>query len=107
MPNKITLKYKEEIIYVTITSNNIHIEDSYRITDDKAMQILLEKVIKKAAEYNITYKRTIKSWINEWKAHNWLFTNKVKEANTKSVDLNEDESKIRLVGYWFISKFLY
>ena len=51
------------------------------------------------------YKRTDAAWVTEWKAQNVLYKWGFKKDRTGSVDLNEDESTIRLVGYAILSLF--
>ena len=51
------------------------------------------------------YKRTIGSWLREWRAHNVLYKWGYQPDRTKSVDLNEDETQIRKIGYFLLSIF--
>ena len=107
MSNKFTIKYKDFALSVRLSENNIHIEDSFKIIDKTIMSIMLNKIVKKAIEEGYSYKRSIKSWINEWVAHNYLYNKNKHIDSTKSVDLNDDESFFKRLGYWFISNFLY
>lgn len=91
----------------TATENNLHIEDSYKIISKPVIKELLTDIL--VDIYNntdITYKRSINSWVNEWVAHSWLYNRSVEKDRTKHVDLNEDESLLKRFGYWFISNFL-
>lgn len=107
MTYKAIVKYRDILLIINYSETNIHIQDSFKITDKKAMQLILNDIIDKAAKDNIVYKRNINSWINEWVAHNYLYNKNIEIVRTASVDLNEDEKLIRKIGYWFISKFLY
>ena len=107
MTFKTILQYKDILLVINYSETNIHIQDSFKITDKKVMQLVLNDIVNKAAKNNIVYKRTINSWINEWVSHNYLYNKNIEVERTASVDLNEDEKPIRKIGYWFISKFLY
>ena len=88
--------------------NNIHIKNSYIMRNKENMYEYLEAIRRKAFLIDgIEYKRSNKSWIREWCAHNWLYDHKIEIERTKDVDLNENENIFRRFGYWFISKFLY
>lgn len=84
--------------------NNIHIENSYTITRECNMRDFLKIVLKKANADGLTYKRSISEWIEEWKAHNKLYQCGIAVSHTKDVDLNEDESKVKKLGYKVVSK---
>lgn len=101
---KTILKYKDILLIITYNESNIHIEDSYRISQKHLMRRILVDVIDKAAKNNIFYKRSIESWINEWVAHNWLYEYSIKPDRSKSVDLNENENIFKKFGYFIISK---
>jgi hypothetical protein len=101
----LSITHNNEQIDFTITPNNIHIYDSCRITKKDDMLAILKSIREVANEQNITYKRTDKSWLAEWRAHNFLFEKEVEEGRTASVDLNEDETPLRLFLYRIISLF--
>lgn len=87
---------------VCYSSTNVHINDSY-IVGCKDIPSWVQ-CIKSAGEQNgYTYSRSVQSWINEWKAHNLLFKLGVAPARTRDVDLNEDETMLRRVGYFLLS----
>ena len=107
MSNKFTVKYKEFALSIQLDEKNIHIKDSYKIIDNTIIATLLNKIIQKANEEGYFYKRSIKSFTNEWKAYNWLYEHKIHIDRTASVDLNDDEKLLNRLGYWFISNFWY
>jgi hypothetical protein len=82
-----------------VSKNNIHIVDSYKINKSKDI-LAICKVLK--AKYP-QFKRNYTSWHREWCAHNFLYNLNIKTNRTKDVDLNENESMIRLIGYFLIS----
>ena len=51
------------------------------------------------------YTRTLKSEYQEWKAHNFLYRMGIKRERTKRVDIDQNESKLRLFGYAILSLF--
>ena len=85
----------------TCSKDNIHIENSYQIPNNK-VRLFLVKLLR-ALRYQIRYKRTIDSWEKEWIAHNRLYKLGLYRDHTKDVDLNEDESKKRLIVYNILS----
>jgi len=92
---------------ITIETSNIHIENSYILNDEEKMFKILLGIKEDAILHkNIKYRRTIESWIREWKAHNLLYNIGFKKDRTGSVDLNEGENIFRLLGYNILS-FIY
>ena len=98
---KYILKFKEYLLIIDCSEKNIHIKDSYQITDKKDMKRILSYIFNKS---DYQYKRSMKSLINEWAAHNWLYYHNIKTERTKDVDLNENENFLRKLGYFIISK---
>lgn len=87
----------------SITEKNIHIENSYLCKDPDVMNIKLDTIRAEAMKASIIYHRSNKSWIREWLAHNWLYNHGIEVERTAHVDLNEDESLIRRLGYFIIA----
>lgn len=54
---------------------------------------------------NYKSKRTMKSWIKEWKAHNRLFKLGLFKSHTKDCDLEENEKWYRLLAYQILGGF--
>ena len=79
------------------TETNIHIEDSYKIKDVEIPKFLID--LKQEIERDFNYKRSIDSWTKEWIAHNRLYKLGLFRSHTKDLDLDENESKFRLVIY--------
>ena len=69
------------------------------------MKAILQTIRKIIAKDGITYKRTDDSWLTEWCAHNVLFGMHIARLRTASVDLNEDESKLKLLCYRVLAIF--
>lgn len=99
------LRYKNKTIIYNMTKENIHIKDSYKIRNVSEMKEILELIGSEALRRCIPYKRSINSWLREWKAHNYLYDMNYEKDRTGSVDLNEDESLIRRIGYFFLALF--
>ena len=66
----------------------ISIEDSYKVTDEDDMFDILTKFVYETKYYS---KRSISSWIKEWKAHNRLYKLGLFRSHTKDCDLEENE----------------
>ena len=93
------LNYKGCVIKYTLSTNNIHIVDSYKIKKKTDMNAIIKLIRAEATKRGFKYKRSNSSWVTEWRAHNYMYERGIEKARTGSVDLNEDESKLRLVGY--------
>ena len=91
------MKYKDDI-NITISSNSVHIQDSYKITDTSDILIICETFKTMYPQF----KRSAQSWKREWIAHNWLYNHNICTDKTKSVDLNENESIFRKIMYIII-----
>ena len=90
---------KEVEIYgvrIQYNSQNIHIANSYLVTSKRKMFTILV-LFKEMTNYKS--KRTIKSWIKEWKAHNRLYRLGFFKSHTKDCDLEENEKLYRLITY--------
>ena len=91
---------------ITITSNDIHIKDSYRVTSRKDMKKVFSALREYLDDYHITmdnplYHRSVCSLCNEWVAHNNAYKLGYKRERTKSIDLNYPQAWYALIIYWF------
>lgn len=87
---------------VTYSNTNVHINDSYTVAN-KDIDYWATRIMTYGAENGYVYARSAKSWVSEWKAHNLLFKWGIEPARTKDVDLNENETTIRKIGYFLLS----
>ena len=53
-------------------------------------------------EHGYRSKRSVESWIREWKAHNRLYRLGLFKEHTKDCDLEENEKWYRRLAYWVI-----
>lgn len=83
---------------VSVTKNNVHIEDSYQITRRREMRELLE-YLKETNPDSDVWNRRIFHMTCEWKAHNRMYRLGLFKSHTKDVDLNYPQE-------WYI-KVLY
>lgn len=98
------IKINDTKITVSFFERNIHIKDSYQIKNDKDKEQLLDTVINSNEYITGNYSRTKASYLREWKAHNTLYEWGISPERTGSVDLNDDESLLRRICYFFLSK---
>ncbi len=86
---------------------NIHIENSYQITDSYEMEAILNVVIASPEYDSNVFPRTINSYIREWKGHNFMYN--ISSGSWKNramhVDLNNLEDK--MIVWDVISTFIY
>ena len=87
---------------VRYSRTNVHVNDSFMVTS-KDIEFWVAYIIVQGAKNGFVYSRSADSWIREWKAHNLLFKLGIEPARTRDVDLNEDETIIRRVGYFLLS----
>ena len=93
------LKYKNYSIEYTLSKNNVHIVNSYKIKKKAEMNDIVKLIRAEATKKGFKYKRTDSSWVTEWRAHNYMYDKKIDRSRTGSVDLNENESKVKLLSY--------
>lgn len=98
-----TVTYNNFTIEYTLSRNNVHIVDSYKVTRRADMQRIINLIRKEAKKKGYNYKRFASSWLVEWRAHNYMYQKGIEKARTGSVDLNEDESKWKLATYAVMS----
>ena len=89
---------KYEITY-TLSKNNIHIVNSYKITKKADMTAIVKLIRAEALRLGYKYKRSDSSWVTEWRAHNYMYDKRMDRARTGSVDLNENEGRLKLASY--------
>ena len=89
---------------VSVTDDNVHIKDSYKVGVLNNMLYILAVIKSKYPSCN-TFKRSERSLINEWRAHNLLYTFGLFKSHTKDVDL--DASKWYTEIIYFILSILY
>lgn len=97
------LKYGNLRITYTATKNNVQIVNSQRITKKSDMNAIVKLIRSEAAKLGFKYKRTNSSWVTEWRAHNYMYNKGIERNRTKSVDLNENESRTKLLSYTLMS----
>ena len=98
-----TLKYGKYEISYTLTKGNVHIVDSYKVCKKADMNAIVKLIRAEALRLGFKYKRSNSSWVTEWRAHNYMYDNGIERARTASVDLSEDESRLRLIAYNLMS----
>ncbi len=89
-------------VNIEYDAGNIRILDSYKVHSAAYMQMILNMFMIKTG---FRSKRTIKSWIKEWKAHNRLYRLGLFKSHTKDCDLEENEKTHRLIAYEILGRF--
>ena len=98
-----TLKYGKFTIDYTLSKKNIHINNSYKIKKRADMNGIVKAIRAAALKQGFKYKRSNSSWVTEWRAHNYMYDRGIERNRTADVDLNEDESKAKLLSYTLMS----
>lgn len=83
-------------VKIQYNSENVKIIDSYKIINKEYMEVILKAFIEKTGYKS---KRSIKSWIKEWTAHNRLYRLGLYKSHTEDTDLEENEKIHRLLIY--------
>ena len=97
------LKYGKYQISFTLTKNNVHIVDSYKISKNADMLAIAKQIRAAALKLGFNYRRSNSSWITEWRAHNYMYDHGIERARTASVDFDENESGLKLISYSLMS----
>lgn len=87
-----TLTYK-------VSKGNLHIENSYTIRKVSVMKQIIGHIMESVPSDYPVRQRTMTGMILEWSSHNLLYRLHYRPEQTKSVDLNVDESFLRRLGY--------
>ena len=80
---------------------NVKIIDAYLIKGD-AVKIAFVEALKADG---VLSSRAIESLLREWNAHNVMYKWGICKGKTKDTDLNSNESAIRRLAYYIITKF--
>lgn len=96
---------RTETVRYEIQGDNCHVIDSYQHVDNDRLK---EDFIRHVMDTNpnfLTGKRSIQSYVIEWKAHNILYRWGMFKQSTQHADLNISESYIRRLGYCVLVRF--
>ena len=82
-----------------IRGENCRIIDNWRYKDKSLMAEFIELHLT-TAPFN---RRSIKSYLRAWCAHNLLYKFHIVEESTRDTDLNVNKKLIRRIGYFLLS----
>lgn len=87
---------------IEYNSSNIKLIDSYKIKNKSDMRAILSTF-----KLNTGYKskRSIRSWLREWRFHNRLYRLGLFKSHTKDCDLEENEKIHRRIIYFIFGRF--
>lgn len=92
----------KEMIQYKISTNNIHIINSFQYTTRKEMKKIIQ-YLKELYPNNIVFKRPISSLIREWCSHNLLYKVKIARHRTKDLDLEYPQKWYYKITYFLLS----
>lgn len=78
----------------TLTQNNLHIEESYKISKSEFVPFFND--LRKKEPWSDVWNRTNGSMKREWASHNLLYNLHLFRSHTKDVDLNYPQK-------WYVS----
>ena len=88
----------------TATENNIHIYNSYLVTDDDIKWCYINEILEK--EPALREHRTAKSLFYEWKAHNIFHQHGWWVDHTADVDFEFHQKWYFKVAYWLVAHLM-
>lgn len=88
----------QEIKY-EICRENFRIIDSWQYKDKSLMTKFIELHLT-TAPFN---RRSVKSYLREWRVHNLLYKFHIAKESTRDTDLNINEKLIYRIGYFLLS----
>lgn len=96
---------------ITLSTNNIHIENSHNVELPIVMDEILTLLRKEVEDTGITIDtplnhRSNASLIREWIAHNNMYILGYEVERTKNVDLNYPQKWYVKVAYWLLSRIV-
>ena len=93
------LKYGQYEITFYPTKGNVQIVDSYKICKKADMNAIVKLIRAEAQKLGFKYKRSNSSWVMEWRAHNYMYDKRIDRSRSRSVDFNDNESRLKLIAY--------
>lgn len=96
---------------ITLSTNNIHIENSHNVEIPIVMDEILSMLRKEVDDADITIDtplnhRSNASLIREWVAHNNLYILGYEQERTKNCDLDYPQKWYVKVAYWLLSRIV-
>ena len=85
-----------------VSENNVHVINSYIVTNDNAKREFLKNLLRTTEGL----KRSEKSMLNEWKAHNIFYQHGWFQDHTADVDFEFKQKWYYKVGYWLVAHLM-
>lgn len=86
---------------IKVNSNNIHIEDSHKISK-KEFKSILNELRSKYSGNTVLMNRSNSSLIFEWSFHNLLYYFNIQQSRTGSVDLDYPQKWYEKIAYYLV-----
>lgn len=91
------------VSYVIVPNRGVNIINGYETKSDIHKRQFLEFICNKYEYSNLFGKRTMKSLMREWKAHNICYRKGWYKTRAKDTFLDANEKWYRRVFYWFVT----
>lgn len=105
---KIIVELKNNSFLINASENNTSIINSYKIKSIKDMKEILNTIRLEVTNSNMAInKRRLYSMINEWRAHNLLYSFGIQRDRTKTVDLDINQPWYMKIIYPIFSLFYF
>ena len=102
---RLIIRHKDFILKVHASENNTSILDSYKVKRPSDMKSIIKKIRVASPENYAINRRNEFSMVNEWRAHNLLYTLGIEKRRTASVDLNIGQPWYINLAYTIVSLF--
>ena len=90
----------------TVSPNNVHLEDSYRVRK-RAFERVLRELRERCPDSLVWEHRSLQSLKREWAVHNALHALGIFPERTAHIDLNWPQGRIFRLGYALIGTLVW
>lgn len=88
-------------IEYNVSESNIHVFNSYIITNDEAKRVFIRHILETTA-----IKRSEKSLFNEWKSHNIFYQHGWWQDHTADVDFEFKQKWWHKIAWWIVAHIM-
>lgn len=92
------------MIDYSVNGNNVHLVNSYLITDDTEKLAIIYFLLGKVD--GLAEHRTAKSMLNEWKAHNIFYQHGWWQDHTADVDFEFKQKWFYKLAWWLVAHIM-
>lgn len=87
-----------------VSATNIHVHNSYTVTNDEAKKAFIKHLLETVE--GLAEKRSEKSLLNEWKAHNIFYQHGWWQDHTADVDFEFKQKWFYKLAWWLVAHIM-